>query len=823
MDLVSKNKSGFVDGTCKKPEKSDKKYNQWIRCDLLVMRWILNSIEKHILESLHYVQSSKGLWTAILDRYGQTSGVDIYQLKKELSTITQSNQSLFEYYSCLKRTWESIDAFDPLPIERQKQVSDAVDVLTEPNVYATISDSRHFDPKKQRVDASLKGSDVLTYNYCHHPGHIKANCYKLQQCSHCGRKGHATENCYQLQSSTGQRSFRGRGTRRRANYADVVGFGDTSVTIDLTDPLTAHIADDILPAGTPVGLDQGLQDGLVNTIMDKVLHAINEKTTPHNQAMSPVNFTGTITASLINSVSSQSHDVKWIVDIGASDHMISNIGILHSVVPIPRPVLVGLPDGSVKVVHHSGKYQLTPLIELHNMLVVPYFQENLLSVAKLVHGSNMVAHFHPHECFIQDRSSDVIYARAFMEGGLYWITHTTTAASAPSRLGVYSVNTQSCNGELLHDRLGLTSFEKMKHVTAFDFSNKMGYDFSRTTWTYLFQNKFQVPALLKAFVAYVENQFGYDIKVFRSDNGTEFVQGECHSFFQDKGIVHQRSIVGRPQQNGRVERKHRHLLDTARALRLHANLPVKFWGECILTSIYLINKMPTPLLNWKTPYELLMGKTPTYDELRVLDSLCCASMPITHRDKFGARARRCVFLGYPFGQKGYKSSYKNPSSEATGQPQSILVNPAAGPPVSKRRLNHCAPYYSTLDTVATDATSDPITASVTPHGQSSSDDDIFQPSSEPSSGAHIIPDVDPPIIRIFFRPKQLSNRLTGYTCPVKLPGHAATAPSQPLNTTAHASLLQNLTDFDPKYLASLNNVFSEFEPYCYFQAKDSPQ
>ncbi|XP_074343023.1 uncharacterized protein LOC141680803 [Apium graveolens] len=71
-------------------------------------------------------------------------------------------------------------------------------------------------------------------------------------------------------------------------------------------------------------------------------------------------------------------------------------------------------------------------------------------------------------------------------------------------------------------------------------------------------------------------------KTIRSDNGTEIVQDFCTSLFSSLGIVHQRSVAGNPQQNGRVERKHRHLLDTSRSIRIHANLPIKFWGDCIL-------------------------------------------------------------------------------------------------------------------------------------------------------------------------------------------------------------------------------------------------
>lgn len=78
-----------------------------------------------------------------------------------------------------------------------------------------------------------------------------------------------------------------------------------------------------------------------------------------------------------------------------------------------------------------------------------------------------------------------------------------------------------------------------------------------------------------------------------------------------------------------------------------------FWGECVLTSIYLINRSPTPLLSNITPFERLYNHAPSYDHLRTFGCLCYATMvhPIS---KFAPRSRRCIFVGYPSGQKGYK-------------------------------------------------------------------------------------------------------------------------------------------------------------------------
>ena len=101
-----------------------------------------------------------------------------------------------------------------------------------------------------------------------------------------------------------------------------------------------------------------------------------------------------------------------------------------------------------------------------------------------------------------------------------------------------------------------------------------------------------------------------------------------------------------------MERKHKHLLEIARALKFHASMPIKFWGDCILTATFLINHLPSSVINWKTPVEILYQKPPDYSLLKVFGCLCYAHTKT--KDKFLPRSTKCVFLGYSFGQKGYK-------------------------------------------------------------------------------------------------------------------------------------------------------------------------
>ena len=89
------------------------------------------------------------------------------------------------------------------------------------------------------------------------------------------------------------------------------------------------------------------------------------------------------------------------------------------------------------------------------------------------------------------------------------------------------------------------------------------------------------------------------------------------------------------------------------------NVPKYFLGEAVLIASYLINKMPTRVLQYQTPIKVLKY---CYPNIRLVSSLppkifCCNVFVNTHaqnRTKLDPRALKCLFFRYSSTQKGHK-------------------------------------------------------------------------------------------------------------------------------------------------------------------------
>ncbi|XP_019054438.1 PREDICTED: uncharacterized protein LOC109115183 [Nelumbo nucifera] len=101
-----------------------------------------------------------------------------------------------------------------------------------------------------------------------------------------------------------------------------------------------------------------------------------------------------------------------------------------------------------------------------------------------------------------------------------------------------------------------------------------------------------------------------------------------------------------PQQNGVVERKNGHIVEIVRSMMITSTIPVRFWGDVVLTTVFLINRVPSCVLGYSTPFSLLFPEEMFYIPLKVFGCVCFAHVLGPHRSKLDPKAKKYVFLGY---------------------------------------------------------------------------------------------------------------------------------------------------------------------------------
>lgn len=79
---------------------------------------------------------------------------------------------------------------------------------------------------------------------------------------------------------------------------------------------------------------------------------------------------------------------------------------------------------------------------------------------------------------------------------------------------------------------------------------------------------------------------------------------------------------------------------------------MKYWGHCVFAATYLINRVPSSVLNYETPYERLYDTKPLLSHLRTIGYLCFAKN-LSEHDKMMPRSKPPVHMGYSAMQKGY--------------------------------------------------------------------------------------------------------------------------------------------------------------------------
>ncbi|GJQ97522.1 putative ribonuclease H-like domain-containing protein [Tanacetum coccineum] len=179
-------------------------------------------------------------------------------------------------------------------------------------------------------------------------------------------------------------------------------------------------------------------------------------------------------------------------------------------------------------------------------------------------------------------------------------------------------------------------------------------DYSRFSWVFFLAKKDETSGILKNFITRIENQLNHKVKIIRCDNGTEFKNYDMNQFCGIKGIKREFSNARTPQQNGVAERKNMTLIEAARTMLADSLLPIPFWAEAVNTACYVQNRVLVTKPHNKTPYELLIGRTPIISFMRPFGSTVTILNTLDHLGKFYGKADEGFLVGYSINSKAFR-------------------------------------------------------------------------------------------------------------------------------------------------------------------------
>nr|GFA65990.1 hypothetical protein [Tanacetum cinerariifolium] len=144
------------------------------------------------------------------------------------------------------------------------------------------------------------------------------------------------------------------------------------------------------------------------------------------------------------------------------------------------------------------------------------------------------------------------------------------------------------------------------------------------------------------------------VRVVRTDKGTEFLNQTLHAYFAAEGILHQTFVARTPEQNGIVERQNRTLIEAARTMLSAAKVPLFFWAKAIATACFTQNRSLVIPRHEKTPYHIINDRKPSVKFFHIFGSICYIVRDGENLDKMKNKGNECIFVGYSTHSRAYR-------------------------------------------------------------------------------------------------------------------------------------------------------------------------
>ncbi|PNY01489.1 copia-like polyprotein, partial [Trifolium pratense] len=657
---------GYILGTKECPEQfvtsadKSKKVNpdfqDWMADDQALLGWLMNSMAIDIATQLLHCETSKQLWDEAQSLAGAHTKSRIIYLKSEFHNTRKGEMKMEEY------------------LIKMKNLSDKLKLSGSP-----ISNSDLMIQTLNGLDAEynpvvVKLSDQINLSWVDVQAQLLAFESRLDQLNNfSGLTLNASANFANKTEFRGNK-FHSRGNWRRSNFRGMRGGrgkGRMSNTKCQVCSGTGHTAVDC-----SYRFDRSYTGRNYSTEADKQgSHSAFVASPYHGQ------------------------DYEWYFDSGASNHVTHQTDKFQGFNEHNGKNSLMVGNGEKLKIVASGSTKLNTL-NLHDVLYVPQITKNLLSVSKLTADNNIFVEFDANCCSVKDKLTGQTLLKGRLKDGLYQLSdvspqsnkdpcvYMSVKESWHRKLGhpnnkVLEKVLKDCNVKISPSdqfsfceacqfgKLHLLPFKSSSsHVqeplglihsdvwgpapilspSGFKYYVHFIDDFSRFTWIFPLKQKSDTIHAFIQFKNLAENQFNKKIKIIQCDGGGEYKAVQKVSI--EAGIQFRMSCPYTSQQNGRAERKHRHVVELGLTLLAQAKMPLRYWWEAFSTAVYLINRLSSSVNPNESPYSLMFKREPDYNALKPFGCACYPCLKPYNQHKLQFHTTRCVFMGYSNSHKG---------------------------------------------------------------------------------------------------------------------------------------------------------------------------
>jgi hypothetical protein len=451
--IIMKNKLRFLDGSSPMPADYDPNYEAWMRCNNLALSWIQNSVSPSISQSIVYYDVAALAWNDLKARFSRADRVRVASLQRDLYAFRQDSLSVNDYFTKLRGLWEELELFRPIPnctclarcqceslrnARRFKREDLVLLFLTGLNDnYAVVrSQILLMEPfpeinvafsliiQHESVNGLDSVADVSSVNLnladgkkFHNQGKGKSytsgnnsGSNKDKQCSFCGKNGHTIDICYRKNGYPPGFKFRDGSMPPKSAMANYVASTDKAQASysQVASPMMGLSVDELQALRTL------LQVHGSKTQIAPQLHQFSTKSKLDSSPSSSFKEPRGTSYVSCNSIS-DSIDM-WKIDSGATDHACYSLSLFSKYRRV-KPIPVKIPNGSMAQADIIGEIVITNLLTITNVLYLPHFKYNLLSVSRITKDLNCT--FADNVCIIQNAQQKMIGSGRLINGLYY--------------------------------------------------------------------------------------------------------------------------------------------------------------------------------------------------------------------------------------------------------------------------------------------------------------------------------------------------------------------------------------------------------------------